>query len=160
MVDGPTPDRHLVELDDEVYQALNRLRTPFDRTINEVLRRRYVKSRPSVTPFTGSRLSSSPAPSAARSGPGNGTKQQYDDKLRDLLADGRLRPGQRLVWRRPNSAKEYVAYVTADGRLRLQDGRTCDSPSGACQLLTGGSANGWKEWETEDGNPISSLRRS
>ncbi|MER7049754.1 DUF4357 domain-containing protein [Streptomyces jumonjinensis] len=44
---------------------------------------------------------------------------------------------------------------TWPGRLETTEDITCNSPSAAAEILVGRSANGWKEWKTEDGHPLS-----
>jgi Restriction Enzyme Adenine Methylase Associated len=44
-------------------------------------------------------------------------------RLTDLVDAGVLRPGQNLIWDRPQVGANYRATVTDEGSLRLQDGR-------------------------------------
>ncbi|MEU3223222.1 hypothetical protein ABZ695_08675 [Streptomyces sp. NPDC006976] len=78
--------------------------------------------------------------------------------LGPLLADGRFRPGQRLVWRRRNPNQAHYADRLETGALRLEDGSVHDTPSGAATSLAGNAQNGWKAFTTEDGIPLHDLR--
>ncbi|WP_435614518.1 hypothetical protein [Streptomyces coelicoflavus] len=78
--------------------------------------------------------------------------------LGPLLDAGLLKSGQRLLWRRRNLGQEYLAHVTPEGSLRLEDGRICDSPSGACAAAAHGKVNGWDAWRTDEGVSLSMLR--
>ncbi|MEV0091163.1 DUF4357 domain-containing protein [Streptomyces sp. NPDC050738] len=44
---------------------------------------------------------------------------------------------------------------TWPGWLETFEDIDCNSPSAAAEILVGRSANGWLEWKTEDGNPLS-----
>jgi 5-methylcytosine-specific restriction protein B len=44
---------------------------------------------------------------------------------------------------------------TWPGFLEATQDITCNSPSAAAEILVGRSANGWREWQTEDGHPLS-----
>ncbi|HEX3592106.1 MAG TPA: hypothetical protein VHV74_21005 [Pseudonocardiaceae bacterium] len=67
--------------------------------------------------------------------------------LLPLLRSGDLSAGDQLVWRRPRAGQVHHATVLASGCLRLADGSTATSLSGACATLNQNkSHNGWKEW--------------
>ena len=61
---------------------------------------------------------------------------------------------------------DATATVTGDGRIRLANGETFTSPSGAFrrarELATGEDmqVNGWVAWRLPDGRPLDSLRRN
>ena len=53
----------------------------------------------------------------------------------------------------------HRAVVTAEGRLRLADGRTFGTPSGAARFLAGYEVNGWRTWaRARDGVRSAALR--
>lgn len=53
--------------------------------------------------------------------------------------------GEPLEWRRRDV--EYHATVTDEGKLRLEDGRVFDTPSGAAMAASGSDAvPGWEVW--------------
>jgi hypothetical protein len=52
-------------------------------------------------------------------------------RLADLVDAGLLRADDALVWERPRLGATYRASMTADGGIRLDDGRTFASPSRA-----------------------------
>jgi hypothetical protein len=73
-------------------------------------------------------------------------------RLTDLVDAGVLRPGQNLVWDRPQVGARYLATVTDEGALRLPDGRAFAAPSrAAIEAAGGGSYDGWLAWRTDDG---------
>ncbi|MEU4108047.1 hypothetical protein [Streptomyces sp. NPDC027717] len=121
---------HTITVDAEVFAHLQREAQPLIDTPNSVLRRLLALDT-----------------TAARPG-----------ALAPLLDAGRLQPGQRLTWRRRNLGKQYHAYVTAEGYLRLDDGRVCDSPSGACDVVAHCKVNGWAAWRADDGASLGALR--
>ncbi|WP_030018970.1 DUF4357 domain-containing protein [Streptomyces monomycini] len=121
---------HTITVDAEVFERLQREAQPLIDTPNSVLRRLLA-------------LDSTGAQSGA---------------LTPLLDAGKLQPGQRLVWRRRNLGHEYRVHVTTEGNLQLEDGRICDSPSGACSALAQGSVNGWDAWRTDGGTSLNVLR--
>ncbi|WP_324786630.1 DUF4357 domain-containing protein [Streptomyces sp. H51] len=124
-----------IDVDDEVYAHLEQAATPLVDTPNSVLRRLLGLDRDTAT-----------------------TKPNQHSPLATLVTSGRLSVGQRLVWHRRNYNKTHLAVVTADGRLRLEDGTTHKSPSGACGAISGIAINGWSAWRTEDGTPLQALR--
>lgn len=119
-----------IVVDDEVFKRLQSEAQPLIDTPNSVLRRLLA-------------LDAKPVRRGA---------------LGPLLEAGLLEPGQRLVWRRRNLAREYLAYVTPEGHLRLDDGRICDSPSGACDAVAHCKVNGWDAWRTGEDVSLSVLR--
>ncbi len=121
---------HSITVDAEVFARLQREAKPLIDTPNSVLRRLLALDEASTQPGA----------------------------LAKLLAAGLLKPEQRLTWRRRNLGQEHHAHVTAGGGLRLEDGRICGSPSGACEAVTGAKANGWDAWHTDDGTSLSALR--
>jgi hypothetical protein len=66
--------------------------------------------------------------------------------LLPLLRSGTLSVDDELVWRRKRRGQVHIATVTADGCIRLADGRTAPSLSRACAMLNDDkSHDGWKE---------------
>lgn len=126
---------HKIDIDDEVYGLLKQAATPLVDTPNSVLRRLLGLDQDTLASKPGS-----------------------NPPLASLVACGRLSAGQRLTWHRRNHKKTHIAVVTKDGRLRLEDGTTHKSPSGACGAIAGISINGWSAWHTEDGRPLQDLR--
>jgi Restriction Enzyme Adenine Methylase Associated len=81
-------------------------------------------------------------------------------ELLPLLEGGRLKAGDELTWNRPRKKETHRAVVTAGGCLKLSDGHVEATPSAACSHAAGGgNFNGWIEWHTADGTPISDLRK-
>lgn len=77
-----------------------------------------------------------------------------------LVDAGRLSPGALLRWERPNLGVVYEATVSAEGRLRLADGREFDTPSRAAKEAAGiEHVNGWRVWRTASGKTLSDLWR-
>lgn len=79
--------------------------------------------------------------------------------LRDLLAAGLLDAGDELVYRRPGLGVHRTGQVTAEGMLRLDDGRLFTTPSAASTALGSPHQNGWHFWcRTRDGRTLWELR--
>jgi Restriction Enzyme Adenine Methylase Associated len=125
-----------IDVDDEVFAAIEREAVPFvDTTPNDVLRRTLL-SRPSQ-------------PSRK---PGD---------LMPLIEAGRLKPGDRLVHHQPRKGRTFTAEVTSDGHVQLDDGRTFPAPSPALKARVGTEVNGWAQWIVErTGQSLKELRDS
>ncbi|MEU0472901.1 hypothetical protein ACFW5S_04920 [Streptomyces olivaceus] len=130
-----------IRVDKEVYEALQQRAEPFVDTPNSTLRR--ILGLPGKATPSGPTATSPSPPEAA---------------LLPLLADRRLQPGQRLVWRRRNLNEVHYAEVLANGTLRLEDGSVHDTPSGAATTLAGNQQNGWKVFTTENGVLLGDMR--
>lgn len=79
--------------------------------------------------------------------------------LRDLVAAGKLRDGEKLVCARPGTGVRYEAHVI-DGGLQLPDGRWFARPSGALTALGYRHQNGWHYWcRARDGVALSEVRQ-
>ncbi|MFF3275207.1 hypothetical protein ACFYWU_30380 [Streptomyces chrestomyceticus] len=128
---------HSIDVDDEVYARLAREAKPLVDTPNTVLRRLLGLDREAST------TSASRTRKAA---------------LAPLLSDGRLTTGQALIWHRRNLGQVHTAFVTADGKLRLDNGTVHDTPSGACFAAAGIAINGWSAWQTDKGTTLQELR--
>ena len=72
-------------------------------------------------------------------------KAFYGVSISDLIAADLLRPGETL--RATRSGAEYHATVLPDGGVRLADGTTFDTLSGAADHVTQKSSNGWQFWQ-------------
>ncbi|MEU3301889.1 hypothetical protein ABZ729_18955 [Streptomyces sp. NPDC006678] len=125
---------HTITVDDEVFARLQREAEPFVDDPNSVLRR------------------------LLQLDDGGHSRRRQKPALERLLAVGLLTPGQRLRWHRRNLGNDHVAFVHHDGRIRLEDGRICSSPSGACDAVASVSVNGWDVWYTDDGISLGTLR--
>lgn len=72
-------------------------------------------------------------------------------QVTDLLEAGLLHQGDELLWRRPRVGEQYRAAVTAEGSIRLEDGRVFASPSRAAKEAAGIPAyDGWYAWRLGD----------
>jgi hypothetical protein len=79
------------------------------------------------------------------------------NSLQELIAAGRLIPGQRLV--ATHRGTRYAAEVTADAAIRIDGGGSFKSPSSAARSVTGHNTNGWQFWRVEEnGAPLAHLR--
>jgi hypothetical protein len=124
-----------IEVDDEVYTALQREAVAFEETTpNDVLRRML--------------LAGTPRPSVGKPG-----------DLMPLLAAGRLEAGDKLVHHQPRKRRTFTAEVTPDGYIQLHDGRRFAAPSPALKACVGSEINGWGQWQVErTGQPLQELR--
>ncbi|MEV7137840.1 hypothetical protein [Streptomyces tauricus] len=129
-----------IRVDDEVFAALQNLAEPFVDTPNSTLRK--------LLGLSGTAAHGTPV----------GRSSIRDQSLAPLLADGRLKAGQWLVWHRRNLKQVHRAVVLDNGDLRLKDGSVHSTPSGAATALAGNQQNGWKVFATEDGTLIRDLR--
>lgn len=77
--------------------------------------------------------------------------------LSELIENGRLPLGTRLVHRARSRDRDVTGVVTAEG---IRVGNTVyASPSGAAKVMKGVAANGWVWWRLESsGEPLASLR--
>lgn len=77
--------------------------------------------------------------------------------IAQVLAAGLLIPGETLVWERPRKGERWVATVTPEGRLRLEDGSEYGTPTAAARAVGGRSA-GLDVWKrTADGRSLSDI---
>jgi hypothetical protein len=114
-----------IEVDDEVFAALQREAIPFvDTTPNDVLRREL--------------LGEKRKPATGKAG-----------DLMPLIDAGRLRAGDRLVHHQPRKRRTFTAEVTPDGYIQLDDGRRFAAPSPALKACVGTEINGWYQWTVE-----------
>ena len=77
--------------------------------------------------------------------------------IKQIVAAGLLIPGETLVWERPRKGERWVATVTAEGKLRLDDGSEYSTPTAAARAVGGGSA-GLTVWKrTSNGQKLSDV---
>lgn len=77
--------------------------------------------------------------------------------IKQVVAAGLLIPGETLVWERPRKGERWVSTVTADGRLRLEDGSEYATPTAAARAVGGRSA-GLDVWKrTSNGEKLSDI---
>jgi hypothetical protein len=87
------------------------------------------------------------SPTAGPRAPVARSRQAYGATLGELVAAGRLEPGERLEWNRPQSGVTFRATLTEDGQVVLEDGRRFGSPSSAGTAAANLRAlNGWVTW--------------
>lgn len=124
-----------IEVDEEVYAALQREAIPFvDATPNQVLRRKL--------------LGETSRPSPGKAG-----------DLMPLIEAGRLKAGDRLIHRQPRKGRTFAAEVTPHGHIKLNDGRIFAAPSPALKSCVGTEINGWGQWTVErTQQPLQALR--
>lgn len=81
--------------------------------------------------------------------------------LRDLLKDGSLQSGDKLIWKRRVSGSTHTAEISASGEIVLSDGTKHRTPSGAAKHLNGGkSVDGWLVWKlVRTSSPLGDLRK-
>jgi hypothetical protein len=129
-----------IRVDDEVYAVLQSKAQAFVDTPNTVLRRELgldVQA-PSTT--------------------ANAARDLAKGKILTLIEEGRLDEAEKLMWERRQHGVTLRAWVTRGGRLRLEDGREFDTPSGAARELAGYEINGWRTWRRErDGRSLDEI---
>ena len=77
--------------------------------------------------------------------------------IKQVVTAGLLIPGETLVWERPRKGERWVSTVTADGRLRLEDGSEYATPTAAARAVGGRSA-GLDVWKrTSNGEKLSDI---
>ena len=77
--------------------------------------------------------------------------------IMQVLEAGLLIPGETLVWDRPRKGERWVATVTAEGKLRMDDGQEYASPTAAARAV-GGSGAGLTVWKrTSNGQKLSDI---
>ena len=131
-----------IRIDDDVFAALQALAEPFVDTPNSALRKLLELDGTATAPV-------------AKDDQGEDGFPQYG--LATYLADGRLRVGQRLVWKRRNLKQEYFAVVLNNGNLRVDGLRVFGTPSRAATVIASHQENGLRVWRTEDGTRLEDL---
>lgn len=78
--------------------------------------------------------------------------------LADLLRTDLVTADTSLRWSRPRLGDIHHAWITAEGQLRLEDGRLFDTPSRAAKEAAGVDAvDGWDAWVMPNGEKLGSL---
>ncbi len=79
--------------------------------------------------------------------------------LLDLILEEVLQPNDELYWKRSDST--YVARVTENGTVVVQDGDEYETLGAAIKHFTNSSYNAWKQWRhlSEDGRTLDELRQ-
>ncbi|MEU5903875.1 hypothetical protein ABZ780_05820 [Micromonospora sp. NPDC047467] len=116
---------HEIQVDDQVYELLQRHARPFVDRENDVLRRLL-------------RIDSSPGTAKSQRLGGGDLSSLIDAKL--------LAPGDDLVHVQTRKGLTHRAVVTEDGSIRLPDGSTYAKPSPALKACVGHDINGWGQW--------------
>lgn len=77
--------------------------------------------------------------------------------IAQVLDSGLLVAGETLVWERPRKGERWIATVTPEGKLRLENGNEYSSPTAAARAVGGASA-GLSVWKrTSDGCKLSEI---
>ena len=77
--------------------------------------------------------------------------------IAQVLEAGLLIAGETLVWERPRKGERWVATVTSEGKLRMDDGREYATPTAAARAV-GGSSAGLSVWKrTSNGQKLSDV---
>ena len=77
--------------------------------------------------------------------------------IAQVLEAGLLIAGETLVWERPRKGERWVATVTSEGKLRMDDGREYATPTAAARAV-GGSSAGLTVWKrTSNGQKLSDV---
>ncbi|OXN00811.1 GmrSD restriction endonuclease domain-containing protein [Bifidobacterium vansinderenii] len=86
----------------------------------------------------------------------NGSKRITIGQVIDA---GLLVPGETLVWKRPRLGQEWIATVTRDGRLQLEDGSKHATPTAAARAASGkASGAGLDVWRRQsNGQKLSEI---
>jgi len=82
-------------------------------------------------------------------------------RLTDLLDSGLVSPGTPLIWERRRLGQTYRAWLTDNGSIQLEDGRSFSSPSRAAMEAAGvPSYDGWYAWRVDalDGKLLHDIR--
>ena len=101
-----------------------------------------------------------PAPRSSRTET-SGPRAHYEERVADLLSDGRLIKGETL--RTVHHGQEHLAKIEADGSVSGAIIGTQSTLTAAARALVGGERNGWKFWCVKrDGHwvPVADLRNS
>lgn len=134
-----------IRIDHEVYEKLQEQAQPFVDTPNTILRR-LLDLPEAPLDRRGHRERRE---HRGRGHHGDDGRRRRRNRLEAMLEAGVLNAGDTLVWERPRSGERFVATLTDEGRIQLEDGSIHDSPSGAGKALNGYDANGWVNWRVE-----------
>ncbi|MFF8608431.1 hypothetical protein ACF06X_21105 [Streptomyces sp. NPDC015346] len=114
-----------IEIDDEVFAFLQSRSEPLVDTPNDVLRRLLLKD------------TALPRESSGERRPGD---------LMPFITAGLLEAGDKLIHVQPRRGLTHEATLTADGWLRIEDGREFSKPSPALKAQTGVDINGYGKY--------------
>ncbi|MHA7960244.1 restriction system modified-DNA reader domain-containing protein [Streptomyces sp. L500] len=120
-----------IEIDDEVFAFLQSQCEPLVDTPNDVLRRLLLGS--------------------SRQPPATLAERRPGDLMRFIRA-GLLKAGDKLIHIQPRRGLTHEATVTADGWIKIEDGREFSKPSPALKAQTGVDINGYGKYVLK-GNP-------
>ncbi len=68
--------------------------------------------------------------------------------LRELLAEGRLLPGDKLTHKISKNSQLVNAVITQKGDLQFENGLTFLNPTSAAKYASGAAnVNGWRYWK-------------
>lgn len=127
-----------IQVDLEVFAYLQRHSEPLVDTPNDVLRRELL------------------GPKAA---PAQGGGVRRPGRLMPLIEAGLVAPGDTLRHHQPRLQRTYEATITADGWVRIPDGREFAQPSPALKAQTHNEVNAWRLYlHAPSGRPLKELR--
>ncbi|WP_030274447.1 hypothetical protein [Streptomyces sp. NRRL B-24484] len=129
-----------IEIDDDVFAYLQRHSEPLVDTPNDVLRRLLLDGvKPAADEQAGDRR-------------GTGA-------LMPFIERGWLAPEAQLHHTKKRAGATFYASVTADGWIRIADGRVFALPSPALKAQVGTEINGWGQYVvTATGETLQTLR--
>lgn len=79
--------------------------------------------------------------------------------ISDLISNGLLKVGDKLVWKRRSLGKTHIATIQSNGTLVTEDGAVHKTPSGAAKHFSKKPVDGWNTWKiSETKTSIGSLR--
>ncbi|MFJ5925211.1 hypothetical protein ACIQF6_21655 [Kitasatospora sp. NPDC092948] len=132
-----TATTRTITVDDEVFAFLQAHSEPLVDTPNDVLRRLLLDT-------------TTPAEPSTESTPG---------ALLPFIERGWLEPGDELRHTKKRTGTTFVAHVTPEGCIRIEDGRVFALPSPALKAQVGTEINGWGQYRiSRTGDWLQSLR--
>ncbi|KAA8828717.1 DUF262 domain-containing protein [Bifidobacterium tissieri] len=92
-------------------------------------------------------------------GSGRSTTGSKRITIAQVIDAGLLVPGETLVWKRPRLGQEWIATVTRDGKLQLEDGSKHSTPTAAARAASGkASGAGLDVWRRQsNGQKLSEI---
>jgi hypothetical protein len=79
--------------------------------------------------------------------------------ISDLISNGLLKVGDKLVWKRRSLGETHTATIQSNGTLVTEDGAVHKTPSGAAKHFSKKPVDGWNTWKIgETKTSIGSLR--
>ena len=80
--------------------------------------------------------------------------------IKNLVESGRLQAGSEIACEQPGGKGRLLARITSDGKIRLENGREFESPSGAAKAARGVVLNGWVAWkDVRSGQTLAEIRK-